>query len=172
MLMMVWSIPASQQARLYDVFVELDHQHKGVIDIDELLGRLDLQAGQAEETRTLLGASCGKELRYSDFVAATACTRMADNPHLVQEAFRRFDISNSGVVGEEELQNILGNDFDCGSVLARFPGSQISLADFTWYLSTPDCSSPKSCMSSLTLDAPISPMQRCTSGFVPVRNVI
>jgi calcium-dependent protein kinase len=171
MLMMVWSIPASQQARLYDVFVELDHQHKGVIDIDELLGRLDLKAGQAEEARKLLGQSCGTELHYSDFVAATACTRMVDDPHVVEEAFRRFDITHSGVVGEEELQNILGNDFDCGSVLARFPDSQISIADFTRYLSTAD-SSPKSHMSSFACDDPISPTKRYASQIIPRQHVI
>jgi calcium-dependent protein kinase len=130
--MMIWSIPSEEQAQIREAFVYLDTESKGVIDVDTIAGKL----GLSDMYKSEIQKAFGKEMRYSDFVAVMACSRVADHTELVKEAFRRFDIGNSGLLTEKDLQTALGEKFDCGAVLARFPDSQISATEFIAYLSS------------------------------------
>jgi calcium-dependent protein kinase len=164
MLMMSWSIPVEEQAKIRNAFVELDKQGKGVVAISELMGYLNPATEQAMQTHQLFGKYGGEYLRYSDFLAAVACTRMIGRADLIQEAFRRFDVSNSGLLTENGLKKVLGSDFECGVVIARFPGSEITINDFMEYLESGYSEIISPTNASLTsVISPRASMRKCSA---------
>merc|ERR1719265_70869 len=88
MLMMSWSIPSKEQARIREEFEKLDEKNKGVIGIEAFIGHLDLSDKESGEVKRSLKERYGKELRYTDFVAAVTCAIVPQHAGLIKDAFR------------------------------------------------------------------------------------
>jgi len=109
-------------------FKSADDQNTGKIDAEAFIQILKetLQISSADEKQfferiagNLSGDNRGeaeqkrrrREVNYVDFVTITKARRMANNTAAIREAFRCFDSSGDGFIKEDDMHNLLGNEF-------------------------------------------------------------
>merc|ERR1719296_318256 len=78
------------------------------------------------------------KLHYSDFLAAMMSSRLEFHDELLQETFRRFDVSNCGYLTLSGLHQVLGKTRevdDTFKVVDKDHDGKLSLKDLTsfWY---------------------------------------
>lgn len=122
MSMMAWSLSSKHHAQVRDHFLVLDKNHDGTISFDELwqaLGESDGKSkgpeGEVWHVFDMLTnhskTSRESEIRYSDFLAAMACSHFELDEELLQVTFKKFDRNASGCITARDLRCTLGDDF-------------------------------------------------------------
>jgi len=120
---LAWSLPRNDHIRLREAFLALDTRNRGVITHEELRTALVGQFGVPEHEvagvlasfQSLRGETeehCNSEIRYSEFLAAMAPSKVALNDDLLRSSFRRFDECGSGRIAPQDLRRVVGNSFD------------------------------------------------------------
>jgi len=118
MSMMAWSLSSKHHAQVRDHFLVLDKNHDGAISFDELweaMGKSDCKSeGEVWHVFDLLtnkSNNCREsEIRYSDFLAAMACSHFELEEDLIQVTFKKFDRHGAGCITPKDLKSILGDN--------------------------------------------------------------
>ncbi|CAK0853165.1 unnamed protein product [Prorocentrum cordatum] len=96
-------------------FKMLDAQNRGTISMNELVEALKEHLGMsdddAKELFSRLDLDGDGHIDYSEFLAATAQRRLLGQERLFRLAFDRFDTDHSGVISQENLQEVLGHSY-------------------------------------------------------------
>jgi Ca2+-binding EF-hand superfamily protein len=96
-------------------FKMLDVRQSGTIQVQDLVqvlrDRLGLSEDEATRLSTNLNPSQSQCLHYSDFLAAVTQRRILSQEAQIRQAFRRFDVDNSGFISVENLKTVLGDEF-------------------------------------------------------------
>jgi calcium-dependent protein kinase len=109
------STSACETDSLEGQFKMLGAKNRGTISMNELVEALKEHLGMSEDdARELFGrldlAGDG-HINYSEFLAATAQRKILEEEKLFRLAFDRFDTDHSGVISQENLQEVLGNSY-------------------------------------------------------------
>jgi len=148
MQLMAWCLSREERMEVREAFLELDRRHTGAIKLTELRWALqdrlhmseDACSSVVEAFRGLDGLAEGNEgkIHYSDFLAAMMSTRLEFHDDLLQETFRRFDVSGCGYLTLSGLHQVLGKTRevdDTFKVVDRDHDGKLTLKDLTsfWY---------------------------------------
>jgi calcium-dependent protein kinase len=121
--MLAWSLSNKEQAKVRDIFVNLDRSKQGTISLDELKEAM-VESKQIVGEQTIAEAfkaldySGDREIHYSDFLAAMSGTHIdLSNDLLLMSAFKRFDEDKRGRITSDNVRNILGDDNNFERVL-------------------------------------------------------
>lgn len=136
---MAMSIPSNEERSLRNVFLEMDKGNTGLINLSDfrrvLAEHVQLQDSDVQGIFEALDINNSDQVDYSEFLAAMVFARTDDE--LLRSAFRRFDVSNTGFISEDDLHAVLGEETadvrQIVEVVASQQG-QISLDDFTSYM--------------------------------------
>jgi Ca2+-binding EF-hand superfamily protein len=117
MQMTAWSLPCDERAKVRGAFLELDTQHKGVIQLRDLKRILeerfqtpDSEAMMIVDAFQAIDTDKDGEVHYSDFLAAMMFSpRLAPTDKTIEDTFRRFDMRGKGTVGKSDLCQVLGD---------------------------------------------------------------
>lgn len=145
MLMMAWSLPRQERAKLRNAFLELDGvSMQGTVTLGQLrtvlqeCGSLDIDDEQAKHVFEALDSNHDETIHYSDFLAAVVSMRIAIHADLLMDVFRRFDVDRSGYITEENLKEVLClSDHQASDLIHEAPfvhDSGISLEDLQHYI--------------------------------------
>jgi calcium-dependent protein kinase len=111
---MAWSLTNADRAKVRQYFTAMDTTQQGTITLAELTDVMNKWFHSDEKTRAVLSAldsNGDQEIHYSDFLAAMMSTRIDLNDDLLAMAFKRFDVDNSGFITVDNLQEVLGAEF-------------------------------------------------------------
>lgn len=115
LMMVAWSLSIEECAKVSQEFLKMDLGHSGAIQSSEFKQVLEEQfqiAGhRAEEIFQALDFNGDQEIRYSNFIAATASLQIRLHDDHLKAAFRRFDVEGTGFVTLSNLQDVLGESF-------------------------------------------------------------
>ncbi|CAJ1364551.1 unnamed protein product [Effrenium voratum] len=144
MEMMAWSLSNEERAQVTEDFLALDRSQQGTIKMGDLkqvlAGKFNISN---EETRLIfdaLDSNHDEEIHYSDFLAAMVNTRISLHDHLLQAAFKKFDVDSSGYITASNLRDVLGETWEGEQVeklLAEadiLKDNRISYEEFKSYL--------------------------------------
>jgi serine/threonine protein kinase len=113
---MAWSLTNEDRAKVRNYFISMDTTQQGTITLAELRDVMNTSFEVPdEETRAVfeaLDSNNDQEIHYSDFLAAMVSTRIDLHDDLLAQAFKRFDVDNSGFITAENLQEVLGETFE------------------------------------------------------------
>mmetsp|Transcript_26730 Transcript_26730/g.58110 ORF Transcript_26730/g.58110 Transcript_26730/m.58110 type:complete len:521 (-) Transcript_26730:117-1679(-) len=114
--MMAWSLSAEERAKVRNAFLEFDTEHTGAIKLSEFKEVLETRFHLDDERITTLFRSLDMnhhdEIQYSEFLAAMVATRLELHEDMLRQAFKRFDVDDSGYITPENLREVLGETFD------------------------------------------------------------
>lgn len=114
--MMAWSLSMEERSKVEQYFLALDTKHHGAISYEELkkvmVDQYHLPCSEAKKAFNALDSSHHKEIHYSDFLAAMISKRVEMNEELIHEAFRKFDVDDSGYITSDNLKEVLGEKFE------------------------------------------------------------
>lgn len=109
-----------------------DEQNTGKIDAESFISvlkeTLHLQISSSEEKQFFERIAGGnlpgkpedgseqktrrrREVNYAEFITLTKARRMANNTAAIREAFRCFDTGGDGYIKEDDMHNLLGDEF-------------------------------------------------------------
>lgn len=182
LMMMAWSLSSEEREKVEKYFLALDSKHVGAIDYDQLkkvmVDQYHLSSKDAKEAFHALDSAKHKEIHFSDFLAA-----MIDGNHIVlheellHEAFRKFDIGESGHITAEDLRHVLGDTFEGQKVETLLNEAdtlhhgQLSFHEFSTYLTGNNFLLPgdEGCGESPVLDPYVrsSQQHRCAGSGQP-----
>jgi len=143
MHMMAWSLTNEERATVRQAFIEIDTDRSGAITILEfkavLEEKLHIDHKHVREAFEALDTDHHNEIHYSEFLAAMVSSRIQMHDDLLQATFRRFDTDGTGFVTEQNLRDVLGENFGAEVVDAMVQDvggkdGKISYAGFTTYL--------------------------------------
>jgi serine/threonine protein kinase len=116
MTMMAWSLSMEERSKVEDYFLALDSSHAGAISYEDLrkvmVDKYHFPANEAKRAFNALDSSHHQEIHYSDFLAAMINKRVDMNDELIHEAFRKFDVDDSGYITADNLKEVLGEKFE------------------------------------------------------------
>jgi len=96
-------------------FKMLGAQNRGTISMNELVDALREHLGMsdddARELFSRLDLAGDGRINYSEFLAATAQRNVLGEEKFFRVAFDRFDTDHSGVISQENLQEVLGHTY-------------------------------------------------------------
>lgn len=148
MEVMAWSLSNSERRKLRDAFLEMDSQKTGTISLSEFRMVLEDQFHISDEKVVTafkaLDYDNADEIHYSEFLAATASTRIAMHDDLLKLTFKRFDTDNSGFITVANLKEVLGESYNGDEIEKMLSEAdvhhlgQISLEDFMHYMRDPE----------------------------------
>lgn len=128
--MMAWSLSNDERSKVRDYFVMMDKSQQGTITLTELrevmVNKFHIADGEVSEIFHALDTNHDEEIHYSDFLAAMVSTRIAVHDDLLKQAFKKFDVDNSGYITVENLKEVLGEHHE-GSEIEGL----LAEADFT-----------------------------------------
>ncbi|CAE7445984.1 CPK2 [Symbiodinium microadriaticum] len=84
-------------------------------------------ADEAEQIFSVLDANGDEEVYYSDFLAATASVRWQLRREVLRKIFNRFDRDRSGTISMHEVQLVLKESLEDGSVEELLEESKVAL---------------------------------------------
>ncbi|CAK0847239.1 unnamed protein product, partial [Prorocentrum cordatum] len=109
------SMSGCETDRLEAQFKMLGAQNRGTISMNELADALKEHLGMsdddARELFSRLDLAGDGHISYSEFLAATAPRHTLGEEKLFRVAFDRFDTDHSGVISQENLQEVLGHSY-------------------------------------------------------------
>lgn len=118
MSMMAWSLSSKHHAQVRDHFLKLDKNHDGAISFDELweamskTSKSEAEVWHIFDSLTYMSKTCGEsEIRYSDFLAAMACTHFEPEEDLIRATFKKFDRRGAGFITAKDLRSMFGESF-------------------------------------------------------------
>mmetsp|Transcript_13565 Transcript_13565/g.27324 ORF Transcript_13565/g.27324 Transcript_13565/m.27324 type:complete len:512 (+) Transcript_13565:61-1596(+) len=110
MMIIAHCAPAKKLQELRQAFNTLDHSNDGTINFAEFKDAMrdcDFSAEQVNEIFYELDQNKTGLIHYTDFLAATLETRGKIDEELVEEAFERLDVENTGTISKDGLSSIL-----------------------------------------------------------------
>jgi calcium-dependent protein kinase len=132
--MMAWSLSSEDRRELGDQFLSMDKQHRGTISLDDLVSILQenfhMNAAEAMVLATGMTSNFGREIVYSEFLAAALSGRVEISDGLLCKAFARFD--HCGQLMTDDFRAALGDadkpskcqmDFEEFCAYINIPGS-------------------------------------------------
>jgi len=128
--MMAWSLSNEERAKVRDYFISMDTTQQGTITLGELqqvmVTKFHISDEETQAIFKAMDTNSDEEIHYSDFLAAMVSTRIAVHDDLLKQAFKKFDIDNSGFITVENMREVLGESHEGEEV-----ESLMSEADFT-----------------------------------------
>lgn len=116
MEMMAWSLSNDERSKVRDYFVAMDKSQQGTITMKELkdvlVNKFHIPDAETREIFHALDSNSDEEIHYSDFLAAMVQNRIALHDDLLKQAFKRFDVDNSGYITKENMVEVLGETFE------------------------------------------------------------
>jgi Ca2+-binding EF-hand superfamily protein len=113
-------------ANMEEEFRKLDSNREGTIKLDELprelTTRLNLSENEARVVFQRLDQTGDEEIHYTEFLAAALQTKLIINEKYIKEAFQKFDVDNTGLISEDDLRKVLGNEYkgeDVGQIFRQ-----------------------------------------------------
>jgi len=145
LFVMAMSLTSQEQAEVRKVFLSMDRDKKGSIalsDFRTLLGEhFSVQDSEVTGIFEALNMNKTEEIHYSEFLAAMVFTRIGVHDEMVRSAFRRFDVSNTGYITENDLRVMLGDDAldlkEVMRVVNTAHDGRISIDEFVEYVKHP-----------------------------------
>jgi len=112
MEMMAWSLCNDERAKVRDDCIAMDTSQKGTITLAELkkilITKFHISDTETAQIFNAMDSNHDEEIHYSDFLAAMVSTRIAVHDDLLRQAFKKFDVDNSGYITAENMRQVLG----------------------------------------------------------------
>jgi len=112
MEMMAWSLSNEERAKVRDYFIAMDKSQKGTITLAELkdilINKFHITDEETKQIFMAMDSNHDEEIHYSDFLAAMVSTRIAVHDDLLRQAFKKFDVDNSGYITADNMREVLG----------------------------------------------------------------
>jgi len=110
--MMAWSLSNDERAKVREYFVTMDKSQQGTITLAELrevmVNKFHISDQETKEIFEAMDTNHDDEIHYNDFLAAMVSTRIAVHDDLLKQAFKKFDVDNTGYITVENLKEVLG----------------------------------------------------------------
>lgn len=107
-------------------FRKLDKNKVGTVSLDELAkvlqNQLHMSQAEAKLIFNRVDQTGDQEIHYTEFLAAALQAKMIINEKYIREAFQKFDVDNTGLISEEDLRRVLGDEYkgeDVGQILRQ-----------------------------------------------------
>jgi calcium-dependent protein kinase len=107
-------------------FRKLDKQKVGTISLEGLTKVLQTQLNMSEAEAKLIfnrmDQTGNQEIHYTEFLAAALQAKMILNEKYIKQAFQKFDVDNTGLISEEDLRRVLGDEYkgeDVGQIMRQ-----------------------------------------------------
>ena len=107
-------------------FRKLDRDKVGTIKLEQLTNVLKKQLHMGDaEARVIfnrLDQTGDQEIHYTEFVAAALQAKLLINEKYIKEAFQKFDVDNTGLISEQDLRLVIGDEYkgeDVGQILRQ-----------------------------------------------------
>ncbi|CAK8996290.1 unnamed protein product [Durusdinium trenchii] len=114
--MMAWSLSAEDRAQLRNEFLAFDTENTGTIthfQMKEILEKYyHIDSFEAEAMFRSMDTDHDDVIAYSEFLAAAMQGRIKVHEDVLRRTFRKFDVDNCGKITAEDLQGILGEQFE------------------------------------------------------------
>jgi len=114
MLAMAWSLSNEERAKVRQAFMDMDKDHQGTVSLAEfkqvIQEKYHLSDEKIENVFNNIDVAGNHEIQYSEFLAAMVSKRIALHDDLLHDAFRRFDVDNSGFITKENLKEVMGDE--------------------------------------------------------------
>jgi len=110
MMIIAHSTPAEKLQELRNAFNTMDHSNDGTISLTEFkdaMRECDFSDEHVKDIFQELDQSHTGFIHYTEFLAATLETRGNIDEELVEEAFERLDVENTGTISQDGLSSIL-----------------------------------------------------------------
>merc|ERR1712107_202974 len=110
--MMAWSLSNEERAQVRQSFLKMDTDNSGVLtlaNVTEALRQNQVKISD-EDIQVIfktLDCNSSNTVNYTDFLAAMLTFRIGMQPDLIDQAFDRFDVDNSGYITPENLKAML-----------------------------------------------------------------
>jgi len=112
MEMMAWSLSNDERAKVRDYFIAMDKNQQGTITLQELrdvlINKFHITDAETNAIFQAMDTNHDEEIHYSDFLAAMVSTRIAVHDDLLRQAFKKFDVDNSGYITADNMREVLG----------------------------------------------------------------
>ena len=114
--MLAYTLTSDEIAELHDVFLSIDHNKEGTIQLGELIHVMQEKLALSEEE---IGSIFGKldrsqqgKIEYTTFLAATMASRIRLHEDLIRHAFNQLDADHDGLISLADLHTVLGPTID------------------------------------------------------------
>ena len=94
--------------------------------LEELTGvlrkQLHMSNAEAKTIFNRLDQTGDQEIHYTEFVAAAMQAKLLLHEKYIKEAFQKFDIDNTGLISEEDLRRVMGDEYkgeEVGEILRQ-----------------------------------------------------
>lgn len=142
--MMAWCLSNSDRSKVRNIFMAMDKNHQGTINLAEFQevfkSQHDVSACDLLSSFQRLDTNQDREIHYSDFLAAMVSSQIGIHDSLLKLCFRRFDSDASGYITRQNLLSVLGEKFEGEDVEKLLDEAdllhdgQISYPEFVSYL--------------------------------------
>ena len=109
------SMGMSDVAHVEEEFRKLDKNKIGTIKLEELTEvlkrRLHMSEAEARLIFNRLDQTGDREIHYTEFVAAALQAKLLFNEKYIKEAFQKFDVDNTGLISEDDLRRVIGDEY-------------------------------------------------------------
>lgn len=116
MEMMAWSLSNEERAKVRDYFIAMDTTQSGTITLaelkDVLTRKFHIPDAETAAIFHAMDSNHDEEIHYSDFLAAMVSTRIAVHDDLLRQAFKKFDVDNSGYITAANMRQVLGENHE------------------------------------------------------------
>jgi len=116
LFIMAWSLSSEERAAVEEYFLAMDQSHTGAITYEELknvmVDKFKIPSKEMNVAFQALSVKSGKEIQYSDFLAAMVSSRIALSNELLQDCFQKFDVDATGFITTDNLVEVLGDKFN------------------------------------------------------------
>ena len=109
------SMTTADVSAVEEEFRKLDRNKIGTIKLEELTEVLKAQLHMSEAEAKLifnrLDQTGDQEIHYTEFVAAALQAKLILNEKYIKEAFQKFDVDNTGLISEDDLRRVIGDEY-------------------------------------------------------------
>ena len=120
------SMGTAEVAHVEEEFRKLDKNKIGTIKLEELTDVLKKQLHMSHTEAKLifnrLDQTGDQEIHYTEFVAAALQAKLLMNEKYIKEAFQKFDVDNTGLISENDLRRVIGDEYkgeEVGQILRQ-----------------------------------------------------
>jgi calcium-dependent protein kinase len=114
--MLAYTLTSDELSDLHDVFLSIDHDKEGTIQLSELVEVMKQKLGITEEEIVdifgKLDRSNQGKIEYTTFVAASMANRMQLHDDLIHHVFHQLDHDGDGFISLEDLRAVLGDTIE------------------------------------------------------------
>lgn len=114
--MMAWSLSTEDRDELRELFLKFDEQKDGTITHKQMKQILEdlyhIDSVEAEAVFRSMDTDHDDTIAYSEFLAASLQGRVKVYEDVLRRTFQTFDRDESGFIGTDDLQSVLGEHFE------------------------------------------------------------